>query len=173
MEILSKESSRLGIDSHGGKDNGEIILVIVLDIGVGKVALDEAGLATNLGCNLVVGKTSGGEDWNLLAARNGVHRVEGGETSLNHLLRIDARLGINGHALNVEVIRGKDRGTSTREGGEKKGGGNESEIYLSMAVPDPLKMRPTMSSLTGMRIMSPTNSTRVALTSIPLVPSKT
>ena len=44
---------------------------------------------------------------------------------------------------------------------------------LSMGLPDPLKIRPSISSDTGMVKTSPVNSTRVFLLSIPLVPSKT
>jgi hypothetical protein len=44
---------------------------------------------------------------------------------------------------------------------------------LSMGLPDPLKIRPSMSSDTGIVKTSPVNSTRVFLLSIPLVPSKT
>ena len=44
---------------------------------------------------------------------------------------------------------------------------------LSMGFPDPLKIRPSMSSETGVRKMSPVNSQVVFLASIPDVPSKT
>ena len=44
---------------------------------------------------------------------------------------------------------------------------------LSMGFPEPLKIRPNMSSETGVRKMSPVNSQVVFLASIPDVPSKT
>lgn len=44
---------------------------------------------------------------------------------------------------------------------------------LSIGNPDPLKIRPSMSSETGSFMLEPVNSTWVALTSMPDVPSKT
>jgi hypothetical protein len=44
---------------------------------------------------------------------------------------------------------------------------------LSMALPEPSKMRPSMSSATGERRMSPENSQTVCFASMPEVPSKT
>lgn len=44
---------------------------------------------------------------------------------------------------------------------------------LSIALPDPLNIRPNMSSETGILRVSPVNSTCVALASTPCVPSKT
>jgi hypothetical protein len=44
----------------------------------------------------VVRQTSSGEDGNLLATGNGVHGIDGGDTSLDHLLRVNAGEGVNG-----------------------------------------------------------------------------
>ena len=44
---------------------------------------------------------------------------------------------------------------------------------LSMGLPEPLKIRPNMSSETGVLRMSPVNSQVVCLASMAAVPSKT
>ena len=103
--------------SHGGEDDGEALLLSTL-------LLYKTGLTTDLGgnleqtcegsfsflfflprkakkkekkkkANLVVGQTSSGEDGNLLATGNGVHGINGGDTSLNHLLRVNAGERVN------------------------------------------------------------------------------
>jgi len=45
--------------------------------------------------NLVVRQTSSREDGNLLATSNGVHGIDGGDTSLDHLLRVNAGEGVD------------------------------------------------------------------------------
>ena len=50
--------------------------------------LDQASLSTNLSSNLVVRKTGGGENRNLLSSGNGVHRINSGDTGRDHFLRV-------------------------------------------------------------------------------------
>lgn len=61
--------------------------------------LNERGLTANLCANFIVRETGGGEEWNLLATGDGVHDIDGGDTSLDHLLRVDSLIGVNGLAL--------------------------------------------------------------------------
>lgn len=46
-------------------------------------------------------------------------------------------------------------------------------LTLSIGLPEPFNIRPSISSETGVRKMSPVNSQDVFLASIPAVPSKT
>jgi len=65
------------------------------------LVLDEGSLTANLGRNFVVRKTSSGEEGNLLTTGNGVHDIDGGDTSLDHLLRILSLIGVNGLTLKI------------------------------------------------------------------------
>lgn len=51
--------------------------------------LDQACLTTDLRGNLVVWKTSSGEDGDLLSSGNGVHGVDGRDTSRDHFFGVD------------------------------------------------------------------------------------
>ena len=55
------------------------------------IQLDESGLTADLGGDVVVRQTRGGEDGNLLPTSDGIHPVDRGNPSLNHLLRVHAR----------------------------------------------------------------------------------
>jgi hypothetical protein len=48
--------------------------------------------------HFIVRKTSGGKDGNFLTTGNGVHGVNGGDTSLNHFFRINTRIWVDGLA---------------------------------------------------------------------------
>lgn len=56
-------------------------------------------LATDLRGDLIVRQACGGEQWDLLATRDGVHHVDGADARLNHLLRVRALRRIDGRAL--------------------------------------------------------------------------
>jgi len=58
-----------------------------------------------------VGQTGGGENGNLLTTSNGVHAVNGGQTSLNHFLRVDTGERVDGLTLDVQEVLGQDGGT--------------------------------------------------------------
>jgi hypothetical protein len=49
---LLEESSSLHVDTHGGKDDREVVLVPVVDALGRSGPLDQAGLTTDLGGNL-------------------------------------------------------------------------------------------------------------------------
>lgn len=51
------------------------------------------------------------EDGNLLSTSDGVHRVDGRDTRLDHLLGVNPRVGVDGRAVDVEVLLGKDLGS--------------------------------------------------------------
>ncbi len=73
--------------------------------------LDEGALATDLGSNLIVWETIGREDGDLLATGNGVHDVNSRNASLDHLLRVDPGVGIDGLALDVQEVLCHDSGS--------------------------------------------------------------
>jgi len=64
-----------------------------------------------------------------------------------------------------------ERGDGRRARGRRRG--CREARALSIGLPEPLKMRPSMSSDTGVVRMLPENSTDVPLLSMPDVPSKT
>lgn len=51
--------------------------------------VDQACLTTNLCSDFIVGKTGSGENGDLLSSGNGVHGVDGGDTSGDHLFGVD------------------------------------------------------------------------------------
>jgi hypothetical protein len=53
LEVLLEEPGSLHVDTHGGKDDGEVVLVSVVDTLCRSRSLDEAGLSTDLGGNLI------------------------------------------------------------------------------------------------------------------------
>ena len=55
-------------------------------------------LASRGAANLVVWQTRSGEDGNLLSSRDRVHNVDGGNTSLNHLLGVYTRVWVDRRA---------------------------------------------------------------------------
>ncbi len=53
-------------------------------------------------------QTSGRENGNLLPTSNGVHDVDAGDAGLDHLLRIDTRVRVDGLPLDVQEVLGQD-----------------------------------------------------------------
>lgn len=51
--------------------------------------VDQTCLTTNLCSDFIVGKTSCGEDGDLLSSGNGVHGVDGGDTGGDHFFGVD------------------------------------------------------------------------------------
>src|SRR3569833_3461689 len=89
LKVASKEPSRFQVHSHGGEDNGEVLLVTVMNTFVrDTLSLHQTSLATNLGCNLVVGKTGSQKNGNLLPACNRVHRVDSRNSSRDHFFGV-------------------------------------------------------------------------------------
>jgi hypothetical protein len=90
LEVLCEETTRFQIDTHGTKDNGEVVVVVIM------YALswlsDQTSLSTNLRGDFIMGKTGGGEDGNLLTTGNRVHCVDGGNTGRNHLFGVHLTL---------------------------------------------------------------------------------
>ncbi|KAI0564002.1 hypothetical protein FGB62_31g125 [Gracilaria domingensis] len=99
LKVLPEEARGLHVDSHGGEHDGKVGVLAVAVLGV----LDEPGLATDLGGDLVVRQAGGAEERDLLAARNGVHDIDGGDSGLNHLLGVGSGLRVDGGAGNVQV----------------------------------------------------------------------
>jgi hypothetical protein len=57
--------------------------------------LHKRGLTTDLSTNLIVRKTGSGEEGNLLTSGDGVHDINSGDTSLDHLLRVNSFVWVN------------------------------------------------------------------------------
>lgn len=72
FEILFEEASGLHIDTHGGKDDREVVLVAIVNAFGSSGTLDKTSLSTDLCSNLVVRKTSRGKDGDFLASSDGV-----------------------------------------------------------------------------------------------------
>ncbi|KAH3668808.1 hypothetical protein OGAPHI_002563 [Ogataea philodendri] len=101
LEILLEETRGLQIDTHSSENNTEVLLVTVLDIFGWS---DQTGLSTDLGSNLVVGKTRGRENRNLLTSGNRVHGVNGRNTRGNHLFWINTSKWVNWRTVNIQVV---------------------------------------------------------------------
>jgi hypothetical protein len=86
LKVSCEEAARLQVDTHGTEDNGEVVLVAVVHALVG--CANQTGLSANLGGDFVVRQTGRGEDGDLLAAGNRVHRVDGRDTSRDHLFGV-------------------------------------------------------------------------------------
>jgi hypothetical protein len=52
LEVLLEEASGLHVDTHSGEDDGEVVLVTVVNTLCASWTLDEAGLTTDLGGDL-------------------------------------------------------------------------------------------------------------------------
>ena len=87
LEISREEAACLHVDAHRGKDDGEILLVPVMDVF--RRLVDETRLATDLGSDLVVRQTSSRENGDFLPTSNRVHGIDGGYTGRNHLFGVD------------------------------------------------------------------------------------
>jgi hypothetical protein len=91
LEVGLEESSSFQVDSHSRENNGEVFITVIKHI----LTFDEGSLSTDLGTNLVMGKTSSGEEGDLLSSGNGGHGINGGDTCLDHLLGVDSLIRIN------------------------------------------------------------------------------
>lgn len=89
LEIAGEETSGFQVNTHSTEDNGEVLLVAIVDTLIGDtLLLDKTSLSANLGGDFVVRQTGGGEDGDLLSSGNRVHGVDGRDTCRNHLLGI-------------------------------------------------------------------------------------
>uniref|UniRef100_A0A182QVN8 Uncharacterized protein n=1 Tax=Anopheles farauti TaxID=69004 RepID=A0A182QVN8_9DIPT len=89
FEVLLEETGRLHVHTHSGEHDGKVVLVLIQHRLTR--LLHQTGLTTDLGGNFVVRQTGGREDRNLLSTGNRVHHIDGGDTGLDHFLRIDTR----------------------------------------------------------------------------------
>lgn len=103
LEILLEKASSIHVNSHSGEDNSEGGLCL----SVGSLD-DKTGLSANLGGNLIVRKSSSREDRNLLSTGNGVHSVDSGDSSLDHLLWVDTLSWVNWLSLDIKEILSQD-----------------------------------------------------------------
>ena len=91
LEVGSEESSDLHVDSHSGEHNGEVFVGVIKDV----LALDERGLSADLGSDLVMRESGSGEEGDLLSSGDGGHGIDGGDTSLDHLLGVNSLVRVN------------------------------------------------------------------------------
>jgi hypothetical protein len=110
LEIVLEEAGSFHVNTHSSENNVEVIFVVVLD-GRVTLKLDETSLSANLGGNFVVGQTGGRENGNLLTTSNGIHAINGRDTSLDHLTWVDTRVWVDGLTLNIQEILSKNGGT--------------------------------------------------------------
>lgn len=68
------------------------------------LVLNERGLSADLGTNLIMGETVGREEGDLLSTGDGVHDINGGDTSLDHFLRVISLERVNWLSLDVEEV---------------------------------------------------------------------
>lgn len=91
LEVGLEEKSGLLGDTHSGKNNGEVLVGVIVDV----LVLDEGGLTTDLGADFVVRKTGSGEERNFLTTSDGVHDIDSGNTGLDHLLGVLTLEGVD------------------------------------------------------------------------------
>jgi hypothetical protein len=54
LEVLLEEPGSFHVNTHSSKDDGEIVLVSIVNTLGGSWSADQTGLSTNLGSNVVV-----------------------------------------------------------------------------------------------------------------------
>mmetsp|Transcript_30950 Transcript_30950/g.71336 ORF Transcript_30950/g.71336 Transcript_30950/m.71336 type:complete len:336 (-) Transcript_30950:51-1058(-) len=105
LEVLLEKASSLHVHTHSREHNSEVGAAVVTRL------LHQTGLSANLGCDFIVGETGSGEKRNLLPTSNAVHGINGGDSSLDHLLRVGALGRVDGLTSDVVVILCQDIGT--------------------------------------------------------------
>lgn len=100
--------------------------------------LNKSRLTTDLCSNFVVRQTCGREDGEFLSSGDGVHAIDCGDSCLDHFLRVDAGVGVDCGAVDVEVIFGKDTGAvvdgdarAVEDSAEHVFGDRDAEIVAS------------------------------------------
>lgn len=126
LEIAREEATRLHVNTHGREHDREVLLMAIVDTLCR--LLDQTSLSTDLSSNLIVRKTGGGEDRDLLSSSNGVHRVDSGDTSRDHLLGVNlvhvlasrspqfpepaySRVRVDGLAIDIQIVFRQHLGT--------------------------------------------------------------
>lgn len=121
-------------------------------LGFFALVLHKASLPANLCGNLVVRKTRSRKQRDLLSTSDGIHDIDGGDASLDHLFGVGPFSGVDGRPIDVQKRLCKDRRSVFRWllGGIIAKLMRISWPYPpSTGLPDPLKMRPSMSRDTG------------------------
>mmetsp|Transcript_28914 Transcript_28914/g.70484 ORF Transcript_28914/g.70484 Transcript_28914/m.70484 type:complete len:305 (+) Transcript_28914:751-1665(+) len=104
LEIILEIACSLLVHTHSAEDNGEVFLGFVDPVG----SLDQRRVSTNLCRNLIVRKTSTGEQWDFLSASDRTHHVNSANSRLYHFLGILTGSWIDGLASDVHVLLGQD-----------------------------------------------------------------
>lgn len=71
--------------------------------------LDKTCLPADLGSNVVVGKSGSRKEGDLLASSNGIHSVNGGNASLDHLLWVCALCWVDGCTGDIHKLLSQNR----------------------------------------------------------------
>lgn len=89
LEVSCEETRCLQVDTHSTENDGEVVSVSVVYalVDPGRPT-DKTGLSANLSGDFVVGETGGREDRDLLTTGNGVHGIDSGDTSGDHLFGV-------------------------------------------------------------------------------------
>src|SRR6266571_621697 len=93
LEVVPEETSLVGSNAHGCEDCCEWL-----------VCASDLGLAGDLGRDLVVRESGGGEQGEFSSSDECVHSVDGGDACLDEFSRIFPGEGIDGAAVYVEII---------------------------------------------------------------------
>lgn len=91
LELLLEETRGLQVDTHSSEDDSEVLLGVILHV----LALDEGSLTADLGTDLVVRKTGGREERDLLTSGNGGHGIDGRDAGLDHFLGVDPLIRVD------------------------------------------------------------------------------
>lgn len=124
LKVLFEETCSFHVDTHGSEYNGKVVVWVIQNRF--SRDLYQASLTTDLGSNLnqnvrfrtmrfsfisqqscyifslragihlIVWQSSSWENRNLLTTSNGVHHINGRNTSLNHFLRVNTRPRVDG-----------------------------------------------------------------------------
>lgn len=107
FEIGSEESGDFHVDSHSSEDDGEVLIRVIKNV----LTLNQGCLSDDLGTDLVVWETVGGEKWNFLSSGNRVHGIDGGDTCLDHFLGVFSAVWVNGLTIDVQELLSQHWGT--------------------------------------------------------------
>mmetsp|Transcript_12024 Transcript_12024/g.21447 ORF Transcript_12024/g.21447 Transcript_12024/m.21447 type:complete len:232 (-) Transcript_12024:329-1024(-) len=106
-KVGAKVASGLHVDTHSTEYHSKVIVVVIGNI----LTLHKTSLASNLGTNLVVRKTSSREQRDLLSTSDRVHDIYSRDTGLDHLFGVCTRVRVDGFTLDIEKLLSKHGGS--------------------------------------------------------------
>jgi len=100
FEIGLEESSGRFRYTHSSENNSKVLSGVIVDV----LVLHKIGLSADLSTNLIMGKTIGREEGDLLSSSDGVHDINGRDTSLDHFLGVVSLIRVNRLSLDIKEI---------------------------------------------------------------------